>query len=124
MSVTGLTIPVEPGNPNQELSVTIGDYTVRFKFRWNARDGVPLEDGGPGGSWYFDMYDDDEEIMAAGLKVVLGADIGRGCMHQFFESNVIRAIDTSDQSKEAMLSDFGIRVILIVIDLLNPFGAG
>ena len=83
--------------------------TYTFIFRWNARDS----------SWYFDVVDDDQTVIAAGIRIVLGAYLGRRVQHDLFRNGVFIAIDTSGQKVDAGLGDFGTRVQLRYYDVVE-----
>lgn len=91
---------------NARTTLTVGDVTYDLTFRWNARDE----------GWYLDVYDPDHAQIAAGIRIVLGAYLGRRIKHPLFRDGVLVAIDTTDQGLDATLTDLGTRVLLRYYD--------
>lgn len=92
--------PVDESNARATL--TAGGVTYDLTFRWNARDA----------SWYLDVYDDDRAQVAAGIRVVLGAYLGRRVDHPLFRDGLLVALDTSGQRLDAGLDGLANRVVL------------
>lgn len=116
-------VQLEPSKSPYRLSVTLGKWNVTFRMRWNPRDGRPVAEGGTGGAWYFHMYDDDNTVIVAGVKLVLGVNLGRRSNHAFFDDWFLRAFDSSDKGKDATFDDAARRVQLVAIDPRDPHGA-
>lgn len=95
-----VVLPFVPSVPFYTFTTTIEGEPYLFKVRWNSRDSA----------WYFDVLTDDGEVLREGIKVVLGAYLGRVSTERFFETGVLWAIDTTSQAKEATFDDIGTRV--------------
>lgn len=96
------TLPFIPSEPFYGFSTVLDGITVEFNVRWNARDEA----------WYFDLFDEDGAPIAHGIKIVLGAYLGRRVNHSIFRLGVLVAIDTSGERRDATLDDLGTRVIV------------
>lgn len=110
-------LPFVPGDANYRFSTTLNDVDYTFDVRWNERDEA----------WYFDMLDASGEPIVLGVKIVLGAYLGRQSAHPFFKTNVIAAIDTTLEERDATFDDLGVRVLVqhypigdLVAELLTP----
>lgn len=109
-------IPVIPSEAHYRFGVVIEDVGYLVDVRWNARDTA----------WYLDWYTLEEKIIALNLKVVLGAYLGRRYPVPPFSNGVLVAVDTSGNEVEAGFDDFGTRVVLryiLVIDLIAQHAA-
>lgn len=95
-------LPFVPSDPHYTFDTTIVDEQVFFEVRWNERDSA----------WYFDMYDANGGPMALGVKVVLGAYLGRQSPHPWFSENVLAAIDTTLSNVDPGFDDLGTRVLI------------
>jgi len=101
---TARTIPLFPSEPNYRVATTIDSVQYLFDVRWNARDAA----------WYFDLRRQDETAIANGLKIALGANIGRTSPDPFFQQYMLTAIDLSSTNGDATFDDIGVRVVLVV----------
>lgn len=114
----GQRLPLWPRNdaPSFVFGTTLGEgeeqRQYRFAFHWNARAG---EDGGAG--WFMDVLESDDTPIRMGIRVVLGARLGRRVADSRFPPGELIARDLSGAGKEATLDDLGIRV---VIDYTSP----
>lgn len=105
------SIPFTPGIPHQRLEVTLAGVPMIIDARWNSRDEA----------FYLDVFDVGENPIARGVKVVLGALLGRGNTHPFFYGRALFAVDKSGTGRECGLDDLGARIILMYlteVDLL------
>jgi len=96
-------IPFTPGDPNQDLTVTLDGEPWGIVARWNGRDNA----------WYLDIYEADRKPIAMSIKVVLGVKLGRKYTHRFFSNRALIAWDESNTGIEAGLDDLGSRVSVI-----------
>lgn len=98
-------LPVEPSIPFQTFSTTLDGVQYGFDFKWVARADRDA------GAWFFDIYTVDEEIIRAGVKVVLGTLLGGRCADARFPNGAFKAVDLSDtdglHGREATLDDLG-----------------
>jgi hypothetical protein len=111
-----VTLPFTPSIPNQEFTTQIGGVVYVFSARWNAREGA----------WRMSIATTDGTAIIDGVKIVLGAYLGRTCTHPLFHAGVFVAVDTTAQGIEATLDDFGLRVVvnyLTVPDILRRLSA-
>lgn len=103
-------IPFEPGVPSYRMATVIDGTAYLFDVRWNGRDNIDPVTGEPIGAWWFDILAENETPIAIGLKVALGAYIGRYIQHPLFREGVLVAVDTEGTKREATLDDLGTRV--------------
>jgi hypothetical protein len=99
-----LIIPFDSSNPISKFSTTLvtsdGNVQFGFRARWNSRDSA----------WYMDISDDTGTTIASGIKIVLGAYLGRQFEHALFRDGVIVAVDLSGKGIDAGIDDLGTRV--------------
>lgn len=95
-----LILPFIPSVAAYEFSADIDGVSYLFDVRWNSRDQA----------FYFNLFEDDGEPIAYGLKVVLGTLIGETTPHGLFRNGIIVAVDTTQESREATFDDLGTRV--------------
>lgn len=93
------------------ILTVIEDKHVLLDVRWNAGNARI----GVGGSWFLDVREVDETPIACGIRVVLGAFLGRRSSHPLFRDGVLVAYDTSKRGLEAGINDLGRRVILAYV---------
>ncbi len=101
------TIPFIPGANNYRLVVPIDSAQYLFDVHWNEVDQA----------WYFDLRNFDESEILVGIKVVLGAPLGRRSQDPFFQQYTLQAVDTSGQRLDAGYDDLGARVIVQLVSL-------
>lgn len=102
-------LPIDSVLPYYEMGTTIEGRNYLFNMRWNEWDQ----------SWYFDLLDPDvvnddgeAEPIVSGIKVVLGAQLGRRSTDPRMPNGSIFASDLSGAGKEAGRNDLGTRVKL------------
>ncbi len=93
-------LPLVPSIAHYTFSTTIEGAQYAFTVRWNGRDAA----------WYLDMFDVDGAPMAIGMRVVLGAFLGRRSTHDFFTAGGLYVTDLSNVGREATFDDLGVRV--------------
>jgi hypothetical protein len=114
-------IPVVGSISSYRLSTTLTydnqDVQHVFELRWNSRDAA----------WYVNVLEVDDTPIVLGVKVVLGAFLGRRSTHPLFTFGVLVAFDLSGQDLDAGFDDFGTRVSLRYIPvpdlIMNAAGA-
>lgn len=104
-----ITIPFQPSLANYSFGCAINDVTYLFEVRWNDR----------ALAWYFSLAETDTTPIISGIKIVLGAYLGRQCSHDLFKGGVFVAVDTSGKEAEAGFDDMGVRVIVKYIPVLE-----
>ncbi len=92
-------IPFIPSSTNYTLNVAFGDIVYAFFVRWNDRDAA----------WYMDMFGSDGALIQAGIKIVLGVNLGRLNGDAFFVNNHLRVSDTSGKGIDAAYDELGTR---------------
>jgi len=95
-------LPFIPSDGNYRFTTALAEVQFTFDVRWNVREGA----------WYFDMYDADGVAMVSGIKIVLGAYLGRQSAHPWFTENVLAAIDLTLEERDATFDDLGVRVLV------------
>lgn len=108
-----IEIPFQPSIGVYRFGCAILGRQYIFDVRWNARD----NDGE--GAWYFDVLEIDQTPILRGVKIVLGAYMGRSSNHRLFREGVLVAADLSGQEREASFDDLGTRVSIIYIPVLE-----
>ena len=96
-------LPLVPSTPNYRFATTLDGTSYVFDVRWNARDEA----------WYLDVYDQNETLIRAGVKIVLGALLGRRSVDPAFPDGLLIATDLSGEGREATFDDLGTRVVVI-----------
>ncbi len=87
---------------NYSVSTTLLDQTYIFDVHWNGREGA----------WYFDLSDAEGVIIRAGIKIVLGALLGRRSVDSRFPAGTFIASDLSEEGVDATYTDLGTRVVV------------
>ena len=95
-------IPLVPSQGFYDFSTAVNGLTLSFTVRWNSVDEA----------FYFDIVDQSGNAIVLGIKLVLGAYLGRWCQHKLFRDGVLVAIDTSSTLTDAGFDDAGDRVQL------------
>lgn len=93
-------IPFEANEPRYQFRTVLSGSTYTFDVHWNERDGA----------WYFDLLTEDEVMIIAGVKIVLGMAIGRRSADPAYPIGLFRVVDTSGQNLDATFYDLGTRV--------------
>lgn len=111
-------IPTIPGEPHYDFGTTIDGVGYIIAVKWNERDKA-LDAAGniiTDGAFYFSVYDVGGEPLATGVKIVLGAYLGRRYVSiPLFANGVFIAYDTSGKGIDAGINDLGSRVLLLYI---------
>ena len=102
-------LPFSPGVEGVEsyrFATAIDDETYIFEASWNHRDEC----------WYLDLYEaDGDTAIFHGVKIVLGAHLGRMHRHALLDRGALIAHDTSGQLLDAGFSDLGARVLVFFV---------
>lgn len=114
-----LVIPFSAENPINKFSTTLDGIQYGFRARWNSRDNFDPLTNTNAGAWYVDISDDTGEPIATGVKVVLGAFLGRQFNHPLFRDGALVAVDLSGAGREATIDDFGARVQVMRISAVE-----
>ena len=93
-------LPLVPSIPFYRFGTTLSDVPYIFDIRWNGRDEA----------WYMDILQEDETPIRHGVKIVLGALLGRRSRDPAFPLGVMIAADLSGEGREATFDDLGTRV--------------
>ena len=102
-------VPFVPSIGYYRFGTTLVERPYIFDVRWNSRDE----------SWRFDVREVDETLIIAGVKIVLGAYLGRVSSHRLFKEGVFVAVDLSGQRRDATYDDLGTRVVVEYIPVLE-----
>lgn len=97
MAVDILEIPLLPKFGAYRFGVTIETRPYLFEMRWNTR--AP--------AWYMNVREVDLKPIVLGVRVVLGAYLGRRSNHRLFSRGVLVAVDTEQRGREATFDSFG-----------------
>lgn len=109
MANDALELPLAPTFSNYRFASTIEGTPYLFDVRWNTRDAA----------WYMDVLEVDQTPIQHGIKLVLGAYLGRRSNHRLFLNGVFVMVDTSGARRDATYDDLGTRVILEYIPVLE-----
>lgn len=93
-------LPLIPTVPNYRVATQLGDDIFILDVRWNTRDEA----------WYLDILTDDETMVRAGIKIVLGSLLGGRVRSAAFPKGILQAVDLTGAGAEATLDDLGTRV--------------
>lgn len=96
-------LPIVPSVPNYRFSTSLDGTQYVFDVRWNAR----------AESWYLDISDESDEIIARGLRMVLGAALGSRSADPRFPAGVLIMFDNEGTGRDAGFDDMGTRVSLL-----------
>jgi hypothetical protein len=108
-------LPLVPGVASYRVATTLGDVGYVFDASWNSRDQA----------WYLDAYEaDGVTAIFYGVKIVLGANLGRIHRHRLVTDGALVAVDTSRQQADAGFADLGTRVIVVYIPALEIAAQG
>lgn len=91
-------LPFVPSIGNYQFETYIEDVNYVFDVRWNERDAA----------WYFDISDADGKVISSGLKLVIGANVGRYSNNPLFTQGVFAVVDTSGEQRDPGFDDIGI----------------
>lgn len=120
--VTGASIiPFQPSIANCDFDCAINGVTYNFRQRWNDRAALYSPSGElvVAGAWYFDVTAADQTPIISGVKIVLGAYLGRQSNDPLFTQGVFTAWDSSGGTIEAGFDDLTTRVIVQYIPVLE-----
>jgi hypothetical protein len=92
--------------PNYRVGTMLGGVQYVLDVRWNGR----ASDGA--GAWYLDISTSAGVLIRAGIKIVLGALLGRRSVSPDFPRGVLIAADLSGAGVDATLDDLGTRVVV------------
>lgn len=95
-------IPLVPSQGYYDFTTTVNNLTLTLTVRWNQRDNA----------FYMDIDDQSGADVATGIKLVLGAYLGRASQHQLFQDGVLVLIDTSGKLIDAGFDEMGDRLEL------------
>jgi hypothetical protein len=95
-------VPFVGSIANYRFGTQIQGTTYIFDVYWNSRDAA----------WYFHVRDISETMIQAGIKIVLGAYLGRRSNDPLFRDGVFVAVDLANKGQEAGFDDLGSRVLV------------
>lgn len=96
----------DPKVPSYTQRTQLGSRDYLLTFDWNGRDG----------HWYLDIALEDETMVAAGIKIVLGTRLLRSVYGPNRPEGEIIAVDTTGSHRDPGLEDLGSRVILAYLE--------
>jgi hypothetical protein len=101
-----LTIPTRIDLAVYRFSIELDELVYQFSFFYNNRDA----------HWYFDLSDEDGNLLRAGLKAVTNWPLLRLDKSNDRPPGDIFAVDPTDQDIEAGLRDLGDAVTLTYVE--------
>ncbi len=90
-----ITIPFNT-YPSFFTDVILDDETYRFKCSWNTR----------GEFWALSIYNTEDVLIVAGIKLVVGYDLLRTCRHLDVPQGLLIIIDDADNYEKIGYGDF------------------
>ncbi len=113
MAVT--VIPTSQTLASYRERVQLDGEIFQFRFRWNTRIG----------SWFFDIEDDDGNVLVYARRAVIDWPILRQSQHiEGIPAGFITAFDTTLRDIRPLLDDFGTRVLLGYLDAAERVALG
>ncbi len=106
-------LPLIPSVRQYTFDTVLDENPYVVRVTWNDRDEA----------WYLDIADADRVAIAYGIKVVLGANLGRVNNHKLFDNGALLALDRSGENREAAFDDLGDRVLVVYVTGLELAGA-
>ena len=100
-------IPFLLSETNYRMRVPLDDKVYMFAVRWNSRDSAH----------YVDIFQDDGDAVALGIKLVLGTNLAKRHLHPLFTRFVFGMMDSERSGVDAAFDDLGRRVFMYVIDV-------
>jgi hypothetical protein len=101
-----LVLPVTPEAPRYEFSCTLEGRTFSFEFAWNERSEA----------WFLTVRDADGVDLAAGRRVVLGANLLGRSASAALPPGMLLAVDTSGANTDTGRDDLGSRVKIVYVE--------
>lgn len=95
-------LPLVPTIPSYRVGTTLAGVAYILDVYWNGYDEA----------WYMDVLDEEADKIRVGIKIVLGAYLGRRCVDPRFPRGVMIASDQTGEGREAGLDDLGTRVLV------------
>lgn len=93
-------LPLIPTVPNYRVVSTLGGTNVLLDVRWNARDAA----------WYLSISTEDDVLIVANQKLVLGALIGGRATSALFPRGYLIVSDLTGAGIDAGLDELGERI--------------
>jgi hypothetical protein len=115
--ITEYILPLSPSIPSYDFIATIEGRALAFNVRWNQRE--PSSNPVGAGAWFMDIAEIDATPIMTGIKIVLGAFLGRESTHIIFKRGVFIAYDTSSNQQDAGYDDLGTRVMVKYIPAID-----
>jgi len=95
-------LPLIPSEPHYRFSTELGGVVFIIEMRWNTRDAA----------WYMSVFDETEIPILSGMKLVLGALLGRRSVDPRRPGGAFVISDLSGSGTEAGFDDIGERVVV------------
>lgn len=97
-------LPLIPSDEHYEFATDLDGHGYVFTIHWNSRDGD--------GAWYMAAAEDDGTVIMAGVKIVLGAFLGRQYRHRLTHAGALIVTDAARSGIDAGFDDLGVRIIV------------
>ncbi len=95
-------LPLVGAIPDYRVGTTLDGENYILDVRWNYRESA----------WYFDILTPAEDVVRAGIKIVLGAYLGRRSADDRMPPGLLIASDLSNEGRDATIDDLGSRVVV------------
>lgn len=102
-----VALPLVPSVPSYRVGTALDGVNYILDVYWATEEDSPA-----GGSWYFHLRDENAAMIRAGIRIVLGAFLGRRSVDKRFPRGVLIAADLSGDDRDAGIDDLGTRVVV------------
>lgn len=96
-------LPFDSDDANYDFSTTLDGTLYAFDVHWNGR----------ANAWYIAVSDQFGNLIATGIKIVIGVVLGDTCTDPRFPAGALLAFDTANTLQDAGSNDLGTRVIVL-----------
>lgn len=90
-------LPITPSLPSSRVGTVLDGVPFILEIYWNGREEA----------WYMHVFDGEGEIIRHGIKIVLGAFLGRRTADPRYPAGFLVAADLSGEGRDAGFDDLG-----------------
>lgn len=109
-------LPLIPSVREYTFDTVLDDRAYTFRVYWNACNARDA-------AWFFDVYDEDAQPIAYGVKIVLGTNLARTYDHPLTRQGALVVIDRSGSNIDATFDDLGTRIAVLHLTSTEMAGA-
>jgi hypothetical protein len=104
--MSSILLPVTADAPHYRFTCSLEGKSYGFELRWNGRSGA----------WFLTVSDVDGNVLAAGRRVVIGAELLGRSANAALPPGSLFAYDTSNSNRDAGRDDLGGRVKVVYVE--------